>query len=200
MGIAQRRAGFNPAVIGSPGTDEDAHRANVNSFNEYVQELSGSPLFTLSLADTLTLRRTSKDFNVLVDEIAGLFQGIAVSDVGMIRQGLVSLAKAAISRMRTQQRQFLFTQSVLQCYGNLVEVSIYSSYVSMYADSAKGATTTQAEYQVNRRKLGFRTDLWPDNAEMVWNRQTLSIRDWINANTTISDPQFKKRLCIDPTD
>jgi hypothetical protein len=65
------------------------------------------------LADTLTLTRRSTDFNVLVDDIAGLFQGIAASDIGTIRQGLVSLAKAAISRTRTQQSQFLFTQSVL---------------------------------------------------------------------------------------
>jgi hypothetical protein len=79
-----------------------------------------------------------------------------------------------------------------------VDVSIYSSYVNMSADTGKGATTTQAEYQVNRRKLKFRADLWPDHAEMVWNRRALSIRDWLDANTTLADPKFNKRLCIEP--
>jgi hypothetical protein len=43
MGIAQRGAGFNPALTGSPGADGAAHRANVASFNEYVQDLAKSP-------------------------------------------------------------------------------------------------------------------------------------------------------------
>jgi hypothetical protein len=197
MAIAQRGAAYYPALV-TPGNDKgDTYQANASTFNEYIRKLSDSPLFSLSMTDSKNLTHTSKDFNVLVDQIAGLFQGIATADIGTIRQGLVSLARAAVSRTRTQQKQFLFTQNVLHCVGEAVEVNIYSSFVTMSADSGKGGTTTQAEYRVEHRKLNFRVDLWPEVAELVWRQQASSIEEWVKANTTMPDPRFTARLCIE---
>jgi len=202
MNMARVAAGFNPAIVTEPGAGEAEQLKSVRTYNAYVDRLLSAPFFDLAMSDVKEHTKQSSDWNVLIDGIADLFEGVMAEDKASIRKSLVALAKAATSRVRTSQRQYLFTQSVLGANrtGAALEydVNIYSSVVVMEADEGKGGTTSQTHYQIRRTRLIFRTNEWPQFADKVWAKQVTAVDDWLSGNSTPVDSSYKKTLCIEP--
>jgi len=201
MNMARVASGFNPALMAEPGAGEAEQLRNVRTYNDYISRLMSAPFFNFEFNDKKNLVEAKSDWNALVDSISDLFEGVMAEDKASIRKGLVALIKAATSRVRTEQRQYLFTQSVLRAgtSGSSLDynVNIYSSEVVMIADEGKGGTSTQASYQVLRTKLTFRSDEWPNWADRVWAKQVTTVDDWLDGNSTPADPAYNKKLCIE---
>lgn len=172
---------------------------NQKRFNSYCTRLLDAPFFHLLSRTTSELNQESEDWNGLIEKVADLFDGVASEDKSEVKKSLTNLVSTAFSHAGERQSTDIFTQSVLNVKGKDKKrecvVYIYSSHVSVVANSAKGGTTQQMEYSVSKLKLQFRVDQWPMFAEKVLNKQFKAVDDWLTDNTTDDGP-VKTNLCI----
>jgi len=187
MNIARTAAGFNPLTPDVKG--------NVQKFQDYSARILAAPFFNLGYADSKKEKRSSENWDELIDSIVGLFEGIQDQDKTRIKNGLTQLAKAATSHSGTRQEQNLFVQNVLQMDGGTLNVFIYYSSVQLQEDKSKGSTSRQTEFNIARSMLRFRTGDWPYFAEKVWKKQVSVVDDWLDGNNT-EPGKLAAKLCI----
>ena len=203
MNMARVAAGFNPALMGvgnDPQKQAETDALNLTTYNDYVTRLLKAPFFNLDMNDAKSLSKQSSDWSALIEQIAGLFEGVQKEDFESIRKSLVALASTAVSHQGTAQTANLFTQSVLGASNDgktlNYTVNIYSSHVSMISSTDKGATTTQSDFQIRRTKLTFRVNEWPQFAAKVWAKQVTTVDDWLSTNDTPKGNTPTDKVCL----
>jgi hypothetical protein len=174
--LARNSAGYQPQTL----NDDSANSA---AYQQYLRNIGSCPLFILQMSDRLTYDRETSDWNTVISAIADTFQGIAASDQNAIVKGLTSLAQAASSKMKTTQTENVFVQNAVNL-DNVVTLYLYNSQISFYEESGKGYDTKQTKYDITRCQLTFQSAMWPDYAAAVAAKQTSSVNNWLNNNST----------------
>lgn len=179
MTMARVAAGFNPG-LDSPG--------NVGAFKDYVLRLQSAPFFHLRKSDVTKVSQKSKDWNVLINDVARLFDGVKEEDYREIRESLENLAKSAASYKKSKQEKDLLVQNVLavdEVNGlRRCSVCLCFSHVEFVEDKRKGSTTRQSEFVVAKVFLEFKSEQWYALAPKVWAKTVKTVDDWIDENTT----------------
>ena len=196
MNMARVASGFNPAKAPEPGKSAEFNARNRAAYSSYLGRLTDAPFFAIALDDTQPISRTTSDWNGLIAQMVGLFEGIDQNDLNSIRTSLVQLANISASHQGQPQSEDLFAQSVLSANpAQNYTLHMYYSNVSMLSSSNKGATSTQTNFNVRRTKLTFRTADWPRLAEQVWAKQVTTVVDWLAGNDT-SCGNVQPHLCL----
>lgn len=178
-------SGWNPASLDNTG-------ANSARYNDYIARLLKMPLLTLDYSEHQRVVRQSSDWNELIDGIADLFTGIQAQDKDQIRNSLTSLAKAASSKMSTDERTDLFCQSALNTGNDIYQLFLYSSNVTFHEEKGKGFDTKQSTFEVQKLRLTLKYDLWTrDFVSRLIGKTSDSLDDWINQNQTEVDNSVK---------
>lgn len=202
MQMSRSAAGYNPAKIAEPGMDDTAvQEQNRLAYNAYLNNLTDCPLVDIAYSDALRLHEASQDFNKLVDSMAEAFEGVIKEDYNAIKQSLIKLAKAALSWQTVKQKQYVFSQSVVSSSekGRSKEytIQIMASSVAMVADTYKGATTTQTDFDVYNTRLTFQGSMWPDFSDQFYQNKVTRISDWATSMNTPAKEGFNKKTCFD---
>ena len=175
--IAMRAAGYDPTNLDM----ED--KANAANFDTFRKKLAQCPLFITKYAEKQTLKQETSDWNKLIDNIAGTFQGIMDKDKGAIVSSLKQLAKAASSKMSTKQTTQVFTQNTINV-DNVISYYLYSSQVSFEEKTGKGFHTRQSDFVVWKLRLEFQTELWPEWWKRVKETFDGDMNNWLGDTTT----------------
>lgn len=183
--MARIASKWNPMSLEDPG-------ANELRYNDYLNKLLNMPLLTLDYAEHQRVVRQSSDWNELIDGIADLFTGIQASDKDQIRTSLTGLAKAASSKMSTDERTDLFCQSALNTGNDVYQLFLYSTNVTFHEEKGKGFDTKQSTFDVRKLRLTLKYDLWTrDFVQRLIGKTSDSLDDWINQNQTEVDDSVK---------
>ncbi len=190
MDMARIAAGFNPL---SPELKD-----NQKAFDDYVGRIMSAPFFFLNDSSRTDYHRGEKNWNVAVNAIVNLYEGIETQSKEQIRKSLINMTEAATSRKNTRQTKSLFAQSTVNLEKE-IQVYIYSSTISMEESKSKGGTSKQTDITIIKARLTFYKNLWPSYAQMVMNRHVKLVSDWLDANTTKPGTQPVNLTCFKRT-
>jgi hypothetical protein len=198
MNLAREGSGFNPAKVAEPGQAALLNYRNRLAYDDYIHRLRSAPFYTTALDDEKSVSRQNGNWDGLIADLVGLFEGISPQDLAGLRTGLIKLATVSASHHGVAQSQDVFAQSVLGAYREQnYTVHLYRSLVTMVSNSNKGATSTQTDFVIRRTKLIFRTADWPGLAHQVWAKKVTTVVDWLEANDT-SSGNVRPNLCLKP--
>lgn len=176
--LSRIKAGWNPVSLEDPD-------ASTLKYNDYLRRLISMPLLSLDYSETQRIVRESSDWNELINSVADLFTGIQSQDKDQIRVSLTNLAKAASSRMSTDERTDLFCQSALNTGNNVYQLYLYSTNVTFKEEKGKGFDTKQSTFEVRKLRLTLKYELWVrDWVARVIGQTSSSLDDWLNDNQT----------------
>jgi hypothetical protein len=172
----------------------------VAAFLAYVTEVVSNPMFFLEMSDRRTLKIREQDFSKLINDIAGLFEGLSTEDYVKIKESLTHLAEAATSTKDVRQSTDLFAQSVIEVDDGDIQLYLYYSTVAMIVHDGK-STTKQTDYTVMRTRLKFQREFWNEvTAGVVAQHHFKDLFDWLEGNTTaLGDDQpgpDQPKLCF----
>lgn len=176
--LARIANNWNPVLL-------DKSEANSAAYTAYLNQLVRFPLVTLNYAQRQTLKRSSTDWNELINAVADTFQGIQGQDKQAIVAGLKNLAQAASSTMSTEQKTSLFCQNAINTGNDLYEFYLYSSTCTFREEKRKGFDSKQNDFDVLQIKLTLKMALWNErNVGKIIGQTSESLDDWLEQNTT----------------
>jgi hypothetical protein len=188
LNIARKRSGYDPTNTKDPDLKL--------KFDRYISDVQSAPFFTLTLAQTTEVHRSSTDWNELLDAIADTFEGIAAEDKKNVVKGLASLAKTAASSESFRQTEDLFVQSVMKAQTGDWSIYLYRSRVELQADKSKGVSSRQTDFSIQKLKLRFLDSQWPTWAERIFRKFVVDpAAEWEDRETTPSG-NLSSNLCI----
>ncbi len=175
--MARAATGWNPVLLDS--------NANSVAYDAYLQKMLNFPLVTLNYANHEMMRRTTSDWNTLIDAIADTFQGIAAEDKGAIVSGLKNLAQAASSKESTEQKTALFCQNAINTANDTYQFFLYNSTATFKEEKGKGFDMKSNDFNVLKIKVTLKYELWTEQAvKMLIGQTAQSLDDWITGNST----------------
>ena len=189
MDMARIAAGFNPL---SPELE-----SNQKAFDDYVTRIMRAPFFFLNTSSRTDYQRGEKNWDVVINSIVDLYEGIESQSKQEIKKSLISMARAATSRTNTRQTKNLFAQSTIDLEEE-IQVYIYSSTISLEESERKGSTSKQTDIAIIKARLTFYKNLWPSYAQTVMNRHVKLVNDWLDENTTKPGIQPINLTCFKP--
>lgn len=186
---AQTRADFHPA---STPPDKLA-----NHFKAYVTEIDKTPFFHLLEHRDAKQEFYSKNYNVLIDQIANLYDGVSNSDREKLKTAIKELARSVFSEVKSNRWENLFSQSTID-YSNPAEPHIFIYYTKLHfghdATSSKSEVNQQT-YTVSKTKYAILPNLIEAYADKLASLDKTSVDDWLSSSTSPADKNVK--LCID---
>lgn len=176
--IARISSGWNPVLL-------DNSAANSVAYQNYLNKIVSFPLVTLNYASRETLRRTTSDWNTLIESIADTFVGIQGDDKEAIVRGLKNLAQAATSTSSTEQKTSLFCQNAINTGDGIYEFFLYNSTCTFKEETGKGWETRQNDFDVLKVKLTLILPLWTEeNVAKIIGQTSQSLDDWVLDTST----------------
>ncbi|NEO43356.1 MAG: hypothetical protein F6K55_04190 [Moorea sp. SIO4A3] len=190
MDMARIAAGFNPL---NPDLKD-----NEKAFDDYVGRIMSAPFFFLNDSSRTEYHRGEKSWNLAVNDIVNLYEGIEKNSKDQIRKSIINMTQAAASRKNTRQTKSLFAQSTLNLE-NEIQVYIYSSNISLIENKGRKSTSRQTDISIVKARLTFYKNLWPSYAQIVMNRHVKMIDAWVKDNTTQPGANLVDLTCFEPT-
>jgi len=186
MNHVQERADFHPATQ----TPEQL----AVSFPNYVEEVDRTPFFALLENEQTRKKYESTDYNVLIDQVVNLYDGVSDQDKNAIKESIADMGKAVFGRESSEQWKNMFSQSTLD-FSDLNNPSLYVYYTTLYMKHEKGkAEINIQEYSVNRTKYTILPDLIKANAKKLTKLDKKNIDEWLNGSASPQRPDAK--LCF----
>ncbi|WP_027721975.1 hypothetical protein [Maridesulfovibrio zosterae] len=190
LGLAQSRTDWNPL---DPNNDK-----NAEGFQNFIKSILKVPFFNVTQSERTTVHYEETNYNDLIDKVVDLYDGITKSDIPLIKNSIVNLAKACTSRVNTKNTKTLFVQNTMNATGTDIVVGIQQTFMMMERshESHKGAPKDQykTEITVNVMELTFKGSIWnKDAAKKLAAKFVKSWDDWLDGTTT---PPEKKAAAI----
>jgi len=164
------------------------------SFPNYVEGIDKTPFFALAQNEKSKNKLESRNYNVLINQIVNLYDGISSGDKGAIKKSIADMGKAVFGRESSEQWKNIFSQSTLDL-SDLNNPSLFVYYTTLYMKHEKGkAEINIQEYTVNRTKYTILPDLIKANAKKLAKLDKKNIDDWLNGSASPQRPNAK--LCF----
>lgn len=186
---SQNRANFHPASM----EPEELLRY----FAAYTTEIDKTPFFSLAEDDVNKQKFASKDFNVLIDQVVSLYDGVSSNDQSKLKNAIADMAKSVFSQQKSERWKNLFSQSTMDL-SNLATPRIMIYYTSLYMKHETGIfkpEVNEQSYTVHRTSYFVLPDLISSNAKKLEQLDSKSVDDWLGAAT--SPEQDDAKLCFD---
>lgn len=186
MTHTQNKANFHPATQ----SNEDVAK----NYNAYINGLDGTPFFHLTENRKTKQSFKSKNYNVLIEQIVSLYDGVSENDKIKIKDGVEKLAKSVFSQSSSEQWDNLFSQSTID-YSDPHRAKIFVYYTTLHMKHQSGKSeVNEQDYTVNKACYIVLNDLisaYADNlAKLIKN----DIDDWMKDSSTPADKNVK--LCF----
>ncbi|MDO5978358.1 hypothetical protein [Flavivirga spongiicola] len=184
----QDRADFHPTSL---STEQLAVY-----FQDYIKEVDKTPFFALFKNEKTKSKYESKNYNVLIDQIVSLYEGISKSDENAMKESISNMAKSVFSKETKEDWKNIFSQSTIDM-SNPLQPRIFIYYTTLHMKYVKGKSEVNLqEFEVNRTEYVILPDLIRAYANKLTALDKKSVDDWMGDATS---PERKgAKLCFDP--
>jgi len=188
LGHVQNRADFHPTSL-------SAEQLAVY-FQDYIKEVDNTPFFSLYKNEKTKSKYESKNYNVLIDQIVSLYEGISKSDENAMKESIANMAKSVFGKESKEDWKNIFSQSTIDMT-NPLQPRIFIYYTTLHMKYEKGKSEINLqEYEVNRTEYVILPDLIRAHANKLADLDKKSVDDWMGDATS---PERKgAKLCFDP--
>jgi hypothetical protein len=185
---SQNRANFHPASM----TAKELALA----FRNYAIEIDKNPFLYLSKTSIDKQSYKSKDYNVLIDRVVNLYEGLESVDLDEIKDSIANMGKSLLSHQTTEDSMNLFAQSTIGMSdpGNPKFMIYYTTLRMKNVKNGKSEVLEQ-EYEVNRTSYFVLPDLIKAHAASLAKLQKTTIDDW--AINSTSPEREDAKLCFE---
>ncbi len=186
MNHVQNRADFHPVTQ----TPEQL----AVSFPDYVEEVDRTPFFALLENEQTRKKYESTDYNVLIDQVVNLYDGVSDQDKNAIKESIADMGKAIFGQASSEQWKNLFSQTTLDMSDpSNPTLFVYYTMLYMYHENGKAEVNIQ-EYIVNQTKYAVLPDLIKAYANQLATLDKKSVDDWLEESDS---PERKNaKLCF----
>lgn len=185
----QTRANFHPA--------DTSPEKLAAAFTGYINEIDSNPFFHLMKSESTKQTFYSKDYNLLIDQIANLYSNLRSEDVDKIKTSITDMAKSVFGQRESEQWKNIFSQSTLDLT-DLQNPRLYVYYTSLHMfHSQNGKSEVQEQdYEVRMTTYLVLPDLIRAHASTLAGLDKKSVDSWMNDSTSPERPNVK--LCFRP--
>ena len=185
----QNRVKFYPAAI------EDPSELYVR-FKEYIKEVSDTPFFGQFQNKKVRKKYQSKDYNLLIDGIVGLYDGISSQDKDKLKTSIADMGKSVFGNASAEEWENLFSQSTIDMTDPL-RPRFFLYYTTMHMKyTRQKAEITLQEFSVNKTEYYILPQLITAQAKTLANLDKTTVDQWMGG---IDSPQRSgAKLCFDP--
>lgn len=189
---AQNAANFHPASQ----TPEQVAQC----YKEYIRQLDKVPFMLLTSNDQVKQSYSSSNYDVLINNIVSLYEGVSQADKSQIKESITTLAKSVFAKSKSEVWSNLFSQSTLN-YVSVFEIYFYVYYTTLHMrheDKGKDGVSDFQEYTVNRAVYRVYPEKIHAYAKKLAILDTKNVDDWMDESTSPEKPDYK--LCFEVTE
>jgi len=187
MGRNQRVADFHPAF--------QAPEVLATKFEDYIRNVDKCPFLHLVKNDYVKHTFNSKDYNVLIDAIVKLYEGITSEDMDKMKNSIAEMGKSIFSQEKAEDFKNLFSETTLLLKKENSKLLIFHTTLHMKKEH-KGLfkpDIEEQEYTVNRAEYIILPELMKTHAKALAALDKLSVDDWMTDSTS---SEVRKDLCF----
>lgn len=187
MGRNQRVANFHPAY--------QTPEILATKFSEYINQVDKCPFLHLVKNDYVKHSFNSKDYNVLIDQVVKLYEGIASEDLNKMKDSIAEMGKSIFSQEKAEDFKNLFCETTLLLKKEGNKLLIFNTTLHMKKEH-KGLfkpDIEEQEYTVNRSEYIILPELIKTHATALAALDKLNVDDWMSGSTS---PEVQDKLCF----
>ena len=188
----QNAADFHPA---SQTPEVVAER-----YARYITEIDRIPFMHLQKNDQHKQAYDSSDYNVLIDNIVSLYDGVSQQDKNQIKESIANLAKSVFSQSKSEVWTNLFSQATLN-YVSATDIKLYIYYTTLYMrheNKGKDGVSDHQEYTVNRVEYKILTEMIGQYAQQLAKLDKKNVDDWTGESSTPQKEGYKLCFTVEP--
>jgi len=189
---SQNKANFHPA---SQTPEVVAQR-----YADYITEIDRIPFMSLQKNDQHKQAYNSSNYNVLIDNIVSLYDGVSQQDKNQIKESIANLAKSVFTETKSEVWTNLFSQATLN-YVSATDIKLYIYYTTLYMrheDKGKDGVSDHQEYTVNRVEYKVLTEMIGHYAQQLAKLDKKNIDDWTGESSTPEKAGYKLCFNVEP--
>ncbi|MDO5978359.1 hypothetical protein [Flavivirga spongiicola] len=182
------RANFHPQSQSGERLEGD--------FINYLKQIDKTPFFALTKSGTTADKFDSKNYNVLIDQIISLYDGVlSQHDENLMRKSIADMAKSVFGRNPLNDQKAIFLMTTIDMLNPLIpRILIY--YTTLHMKYVKGKfEISLQEFQVNKREYAILPDLISAYADKLSILMRMSVDQWLLEYT--SPERINAKLCFE---
>lgn len=121
-----------------------------DQFNNYVRRVSTFPGFFLERNELTVEQSTSRDINLMINQIVNAYVGYGTGDITKMVQSIEEMAESILHKSSSSSDRAIFSQDTVTKVGNVVYITIFYAHLSMKADQHGKKTYIDQKYSINR--------------------------------------------------
>lgn len=183
---AQNRANFHPAA--------QTPEVVASSYTSYITEIDRVPFFSIQRNDRTQQQVHTSNYDQLINNIVGLYDGVTQEDKDKIKNSITELAQSVFSKSSAEEWKNLFSQASL-IYKSATDIRLYIYYTTLHmkrTQSGKDGVDDLQEYTVNRVEYKVLQDKIQAYAATLSNLDKKNIDDWMDNATSPQKENYTK--------